>query len=124
MYLTQLFHKRLGVGYEIIEEKEVGNHLKFTIGEGEKQLLIIGHFDTVWEKGRLSLRTEGNKLYGPGILDMKGGIVQSIWAIKAIQELGLSLDKKIVFFCNSDEEIGSISSKNTLKKKHKEVKQC
>ncbi|PEU55828.1 peptidase M20 [Priestia megaterium] len=114
MYLTQLFHKRLGVGYEIIEEKEVGNHLKFTIGEGEKQLLIIGHFDTVWEKGRLSLRTEGNKLYGPGILDMKGGIVQSIWAIKAIQELGLSLDKKIVFFCNSDEEIGSISSKKYI----------
>ena len=71
--------------------------MKFTIGEGEKQLLIIGHFDTVWEKGRLSLRTEGNKLYGPGILDMKGGIIQSIWAIKAIQELGLSLDKNCVF---------------------------
>lgn len=114
MYLTELFQKRLGVGYEIIEEKEVGNHLKFTIGEGEKRLLIIGHFDTVWEKGRLSLRTEGNKLYGPGILDMKGGIVQSIWAIKAIQELGLALDKKIVFFCNSDEEIGSISSKKYI----------
>lgn len=45
------------------------------IGEGEKQFLIIGYFDMVWEKGRLSLRIEGNKLYGLGILDMKGGIV-------------------------------------------------
>ncbi|RRN67731.1 M20 family peptidase [Peribacillus simplex] len=113
-YLSQLFQKRLDVGYELIEEKKVGNHLKFTIGEGKPQILIIGHFDTVWKEGRLSLRKEGNKLYGPGILDMKGGIIQSLWAIKAIQELNLPLNKKIVFLCNSDEEIGSGASKKYI----------
>lgn len=118
-YLSQLFQKRLDVGYELIKETKVGNHIKFTIGEGEQQILIIGHFDTVWKEGRLSLRREGNKLYGPGILDMKGGIIQSLWAIKAIQELKLPLKKKIVFLCNSDEEIGSITSKKYIEEEAK-----
>lgn len=118
-YLSQLFQRRLDVGYEVIEETKVGNHLKFTIGEGEQQILIIGHFDTVWKEGRLKLRREGNKLYGPGILDMKGGIIQSLWAIKAIQELKLPLNKKIVFLCNSDEEIGSIASKEYIEEEAK-----
>ncbi|MFJ7685324.1 peptidase M20 [Peribacillus butanolivorans] len=118
-YLSQLFQSRLDVGYELIEETKVGNHLKFTIGEGEQQILIIGHFDTVWKEGRLKLRREGNKLYGPGILDMKGGIIQSLWAIKAIQELKIPLKKKIVFLCNSDEEIGSITSKEYIEEEAK-----
>lgn len=121
-YLSQLFQSRLDVGYELIEETKVGNHLKFTIGEGEQQILIIGHFDTVWKEGRLKLRREGNKLYGPGILDMKGGIIQSLWAIKAIQELKIPLNKKIVFLCNSDEEIGSITSKEYIEEEAKKVK--
>lgn len=113
-YLQELFQKHLDVTPEVFTEKEVGNHLKFTIGDGEKQILIIGHFDTVWEKGRLSYRVEGNKAYGPGILDMKGGMVQAIWAVKAIRELGMSMNKKIVFLCNSDEEIGSIHSRKYI----------
>lgn len=119
-YLTDLFQYRLDVEhYEVIKEDKVGNHMKFTIGKGEQQILIIGHFDTVWEKGRLKLKKEGNKLFGPGILDMKGGIIQSLWAIKAIQELQLPLNKKIVFLCNSDEEIGSIASKKYIEEEAK-----
>src|SRR5699024_9720040 len=72
------------------------------------------HFDTVWDEGDLSVKIEGDKLYGPGILDMKGGLVQAIWAIKAIKDLGLSTDNKIVFLCTSDEEIGSPSSKKMI----------
>ncbi|MGZ0879400.1 M20 family metallopeptidase (plasmid) [Priestia megaterium] len=119
-YLTHLFQCRLDIEhYEAIKETKVGNHMKFTIGKGEQQILIIGHFDTVWEKGRLKLKKEGNKLFGPGILDMKGGIIQSLWAIKAIQELELPLNKKIVFLCNSDEEIGSIASKEYIEEEAK-----
>ncbi|RDZ12381.1 peptidase M20 [Priestia megaterium] len=119
-YLTDLFQCRLDLEhYEVIKEARVGNHMKFTIGKGEQQILIIGHFDTVWEKGRLKLKKEGNKLFGPGILDMKGGIIQSLWAIKAIQELALPLNKKIVFLCNSDEEIGSIASKKYIEEEAK-----
>lgn len=113
-YLQQLFKKHLDVEPEVFTQTAVGNHLKFTIGHGEKQILILGHFDTVWDKGRLQYRMEGNKAYGPGILDMKGGVIQAIWALKAIRELGLSENKKIVFFCNSDEEIGSKHSRELI----------
>jgi len=65
-YLTHLFQRQLDIEhYEVIKETKVGNHLKFTIGKGEQQILIIGHFDTVWEKGRLKLKKEGNKLLDP-----------------------------------------------------------
>lgn len=110
-FLRELFAKHLGVEAEVLPQTQVGDHLKFTVGQGEEQILIVGHFDTVWDQGRLQYRVEGNQAYGPGILDMKGGIVQSLWALKAIKDLGLTLNKKIVFFCNSDEEIGSEHSR-------------
>jgi glutamate carboxypeptidase len=110
-FLQQLFKKHLQTDAEVIQQTEVGNHLKFTVGSGEEQILIIGHFDTVWDQGRLPYRVEDNKAYGPGIFDMKGGIIQALWAVKAIRDSNLVLNKKIVFFCNSDEEIGSLYSR-------------
>jgi glutamate carboxypeptidase len=109
--LQVLFKERLGVEAEVIKQERAGNHLKFTIGEGEAQILITTHYDTVWDVGRLTYRVEGNKAYGPGIFDMKGGIVQSIWAIKACRDLDIPLNKKIVFLCTSDEEVGSQTSR-------------
>ncbi|MGE7883539.1 M20 family metallopeptidase [Bacillus sp. NPDC094077] len=109
--IQQLFKKHLDVEAEVIPQEHVGNHLRFSYGKGDPQILIICHFDTVWEVGRLSYRVEGNKAYGPGILDMKGGIIQALWALKACRELGISLNKKIVFFCTSDEEVGSNTSR-------------
>lgn len=117
--LASLFREHLRVLPEVLEETERGNHLRFAIGQGNQQILILAHFDTVWDKGRLSYRVEGNKAYGPGIFDMKGGIVQSLWAIKACQELGLPLNKKIVFLCTSDEEIGSGSSRKYIEEEAK-----
>ncbi|MGE7273227.1 M20 family metallopeptidase [Brevibacillus panacihumi] len=102
--LKDLFKLRLGLEAEVIPQSIVGNFLKFTFGSGDSQILIISHYDTVWDAGRLPYRVDGNKVYGPGILDMKGGIIQSLWALKACQELGIFLDKKIVFLCISDHE--------------------
>ncbi|WP_206922344.1 M20 family metallopeptidase [Alicyclobacillus suci] len=112
--LTSLFEQHLGIHPDVIPQSSVGNHLKFTFGRGEEQLLILAHFDTVWQPGRLSLRAEGERIYGPGVLDMKGGLIQALWALKTIKELGLTLNKKIVFFCNSDEEIGSPTSRTLI----------
>ncbi|BCJ88041.1 hypothetical protein skT53_30260 [Effusibacillus dendaii] len=64
---------------------------------------------------------EGNKAFGPGILDMKGGIVQSLWAIKACGELGIPINKRIVFLCTSDEEIGSTSSRSLIEQEAEKV---
>ncbi|MCU4967381.1 M20 family metallopeptidase [Bacillus toyonensis] len=109
--IQQLFKKHLDIEAEVIPQEHAGDHLRFSYGKGDDQILIICHFDTVCEVGRLSYRVEGNKAYGPGILDMKGGIIQALWALKACRELEISLNKKIVFFCTSDEEVGSNTSR-------------
>ncbi len=112
--LLDLFKGHLGVEGEVISQEKVGNHIKFTIGKGSKKILMIGHFDTVWDVGRLPFRIEGNRAYGPGIFDMKAGLIQVLWALKAIKEVSGDLDCKIVCFFNSDEEIGSITSRRYI----------
>jgi glutamate carboxypeptidase len=109
-----LFAQYLGLTAEVIPMNTTGNHLRFTYGEGSEQILILGHMDTVWDIGRLSYRVEGNKAFGPGILDMKSGIVQAIWAVKACKDLGIPLSKKVVFLCTSDEETGSLTSRSYI----------
>lgn len=113
-HLRTLFKDRLGLEAEIFPQTEVGDNMRFTYGEGDSQLLITSHYDTVWEAGRLSYRVEGNKAYGPGILDMKGGIIQSLWAVKALHDCGIKLNKKIVFLLTSDEELGSMNSRKLI----------
>jgi glutamate carboxypeptidase len=114
-----LFREHLGIDAEVIPMTETGNHLRFSYGEEEEQILILGHMDTVWDIGRLTYHIAENKAYGPGILDMKSGIIQSLWAVKACRELGLPLTKKIVFLCTSDEEIGSHSSRAYIEEEAK-----
>jgi glutamate carboxypeptidase len=109
--LTKLFEEHLGVSAEVIPENEVGHHLKFQLGEGSEQILVVGHFDTVWDPGRVSLRREGERLYGPGVLDMKAGLIIALWGAKALRQMGMPLRHKLVFLCNSDEEIGSLTSR-------------
>lgn len=91
-----------------------GDHLLMEYGDGGQPLLIIGHYDTVYHKGSFSKdiwQIEGNRLIGPGVLDMKGGIVLTYMAIKALQSLDLLPAGKIAFFLSSDEEAGSHASR-------------
>lgn len=72
--------------------------------------LMLGHCDTVWPHGTLAempIEYRDTKLHGPGIFDMKAGLTQMIFAIKAIQKLGFDTDVTPVVLINSDEEIGS-----------------
>src|SRR5699024_144978 len=112
--IQKLFVRYFGYSADVIKNSDYGDHLRFEYGEGEGTILILSHFDTVWDEGDLKLKIDGDKLYGPGILDMKGGLVQAIWSIKAIKDLSLEMHKKIVFLCTSDEEIGSPSSKSLI----------
>ncbi|MDF2783593.1 MAG: peptidase [Pantoea eucrina] len=112
--LQQLFQQRLDVRAEITPQQHYGNHLKFSLGGQTPQSTIIGHFDTVWDTGELTLREEAGRLYGPGILDMKAGLVQAIWAVRALQQLNLPGWQQVVFLCNSDEELGSPSSQQWI----------
>ncbi|MEZ4930534.1 MAG: M20/M25/M40 family metallo-hydrolase [Saprospiraceae bacterium] len=72
--------------------------------------MMIGHCDTVWSKGTLAnmpLEETNGMLKGPGVFDMKAGLVQMLFALQAIRDLGLTLKVTPVCLINSDEEIGS-----------------
>lgn len=99
-----------------------GSHLRFEYGEGTEQLLLVGHYDTVWEKGAIPLKQVGDKMYGPGILDMKSSIVMAIWALKACRALAIDIPYKIVCIFNSDEEVGSKTSRELIKAEAKKSK--
>jgi glutamate carboxypeptidase len=80
--------------------------------------LLVGHYDTVWPLGTTAKRpftVDGNVIRGPGVFDMKGGLTQIVFALKAIRELGLELPLEPVIFVNSDEEIGSRTSRRYIR---------
>ena len=80
---------------------------------GAPAQLMIGHYDTVWPIGTIAERpfsVDGNVARGPGVFDMKGGIAQMIFALKALRALDLCPELTPVVFVNSDEELGSRDS--------------
>ena len=77
---------------------------------GGPGILVMGHLDTVHPLGTLEtlpFRREGNRAYGPGILDMKGGIFAAIAAVAALRRAGIPTPLPITLLLTSDEEIGS-----------------
>jgi glutamate carboxypeptidase len=81
--------------------------------------LIVGHYDTVWPVGTVTNRpfeVDGNIIRGPGVFDMKGGLVQLILAIKTIRSLDLQPGLLPLIFVNADEEIGSRTSTRYIRK--------
>jgi glutamate carboxypeptidase len=81
--------------------------------------LLIGHLDTVWPVGTLAsvpVRREEGRLHGPGVFDMKGGLVQGLHAVAALRSVGAVLPATPVFFVNGDEETGSADSVRNLRR--------
>ena len=73
-----------------------------------KPILLLGHLDTVWPLGTLKnmpWREADGRLWGPGVLDMKAGVVMALTALRILHELKLS--RPVTLLLNSDEEIGS-----------------
>ena len=86
---------------------------------GQPFQLMLGHCDTVWPMGTLEqmpVQLRDGRLHGPGVYDMKCGLVQAIFAVKAVRELGITPEIAPVFFINSDEEIGSPESSSHIKR--------
>lgn len=78
------------------------------------KILVLAHSDTVWPLGTLAqmpLREEKGRLWGPGVLDMKSGIAFFIYAIHTLRMLEIPVRRSIVFQVNSDEEVGSLTSR-------------
>ncbi len=81
--------------------------------------MLLGHTDTVWPEGTLEempVRSDDGELRGPGTFDMKGGLVQAVFALRALGELGLDPGVTPVFLINSDEEQGSRESRRHIER--------
>jgi glutamate carboxypeptidase len=114
-YLAGQF-RALGGKVKVNQQKSAGNHLRvdFAGPGGVKPVLLLGHYDTVYDLGGLKTmpwREKGGKLCGPGVFDMKSGIVQMMFALRALGELHGKPPRPLTVWLVSDEEVGSDSSR-------------
>lgn len=82
-------------------------------GTGSRKLMLIAHMDTVYQRGILAsepYRVDGNRIYGPGIADDKGGIAVVLHALKILKDAGWQDYARLTVSFNPDEEVGSIGS--------------
>ena len=79
-------------------------------GSGGRRILLVGHTDTVFDPGTARERPfaiEGSVARGPGVSDMKGGLLAGMFAVQALRDAGIDAFEHITYVCNPDEEIGS-----------------
>jgi glutamate carboxypeptidase len=102
------------------KQKHFGNIHEIRFGSprsAQKSILLLGHLDTVWPLGTLKTmpwRKENGRFYGPGVLDMKAGVVMALAAVTTLRELGVT--RPITLLLNSEEEIGSPVSRPITEK--------
>lgn len=117
-----------GVGLEVerLPGAGTGDHLLArppAPGATASQLLL-GHLDTVWPLGTLAtmpVRERDGALHGPGVFDMKGGLAQMLFALRALRELGVEPALAPVVLVNSDEEVGSPDSRRHVERLAREA---
>ena len=110
--------RALGGEVEVIPKAEVGDVLRARWNPGAGGVVILSHMDTVWDVGTVAgrpTRIEGDRIYGVGSMDMKGGIVIALWALRALRALDLFPEQPISYLLNSDEETGSLHSSGEIK---------
>jgi glutamate carboxypeptidase len=101
----------LGGRFKLHKQKQFGDVLELRFGPARsrrKPVLLLGHLDTVWPMGTLAKmpwRERDGRFYGPGVLDMKAGVVMALAAISAMGEVGAI--RPVTLLLNSDEEVGS-----------------
>jgi len=108
--------QRAGAQLEIVPNTITGNHLIARWGTGPGGILLMHHMDTVFPLGTLEnmpFYEKDDRLFGPGVLDMKGGIVVSLTAITALRAAG-ELTHPVTMLVTSDEEIGSDTSRDLI----------
>lgn len=124
-WYARQFTRLTGGHVETVKHPVAGDRLLCHLGDGPKQVLLVGHYDTVWpigEAGRRPFRIENGNAYGPGVYDMKAGLLQAIFALKAlVQSERFPADKRVTLLINSDEEIGSPTSRELIEQAAREA---
>jgi len=112
--------RELGLEVTLIERQQWGNDLYGVAhGQGGSNVLLITHMDTVYPVGTASARpvlVEDDTIYGPGVSDMKGGILNGLYAIQALLAQGYRSFGEIRLLCVSDEEIPDRHSQDIMRK--------
>jgi len=117
----------IGFKARLFSGEETGGHLYLSLSEsgnaaeGVPVQLLLGHTDTVWPIGTVQnmpvvWEEREDVIRGPGVFDMKAGIVQMVFALEALSELGLKPTVAPTIFLNSDEEIGSPESQGHVER--------
>ena len=106
-------------------ERQLGDLLIGRLaGAGGPRVMMIGHMDTVFDAGTVAdrpFRIEGNRAFGPGVSDMKAGLLAGFFAVELLQEVGFEGFGRITYVCNPDEEIGSPFSRVYIQELVKEA---
>jgi glutamate carboxypeptidase len=110
--VTTLFQKDIG-------DLTVAEFAPGRLKDADDEILVLAHADTVWPVGqivRMPFYVQANRLYGPGVLDMKAGLVMIIKALGALHSLNIKPQKRISIFVNSAEETGHPAAHDLIRK--------
>jgi glutamate carboxypeptidase len=94
---------------------------------GSRRVLMVGHMDTVFDEGTAAarpFRTEGQTAFGPGVSDMKGGLLAGLYAVRCLLDAGFDEFERITYVCNPDEEVGSPFSGPTILERAADADVC
>ncbi|MEU9189030.1 2-dehydropantoate 2-reductase [Streptomyces sp. NPDC048484] len=123
-WLRDWLDRRLGAPdtEETLPREEAGDILvrrypaRGPAADDSRPVLLLGHYDTVWPTGTLDswpFRRDGDHISGPGVFDMKAGLVQAVWALRALDALELPRPA-CTLMLNGDEETGSLASREAI----------
>jgi glutamate carboxypeptidase len=111
MALVEHWARELGARVKRNKQREFGDVLELRFGPSrskQKPVLLLGHLDTVWPIGtinKMPWREADGRYWGPGVLDMKAGVVMALAALSTLREMKLA--RPVTLLLNSDEEVGS-----------------
>jgi glutamate carboxypeptidase len=107
----------LGAAVTLSEQVSCADHVCARIGAGRRRVLLLGHFDTVWDVGqieRMPVREADGRLHGPGVFDMKAGIGVAMLAVRALLERDRGAWPRVTMLWTADEETGSATSRSLI----------
>ena len=109
--MVELIARDLGGRIKRNKQKDFGDVIELHFGpsrSSRKPVLLLGHLDTVWPLGTLKTmpwREEDGRYWGPGVLDMKAGVIMALTAVSTLRQLQLA--QPVTLLLNSEEEVGS-----------------
>lgn len=116
--------KRAGCRVTALPQKDIGDlvvaeYFPGRLKDADDEILVLTHIDTVWPVGKIAkmpFYITGDKLFGPGVLDMKSGLVMVLFALATVRSLNLKPQKRITVFINTAEETGHAASHEAIRK--------